>query len=78
MIEKKNILKRIKSFDEDLERIQTYIKENFNISSEYKSETNQLYMWTSNIHESMQLVAAKMYVIENMGDDLIEVIFGRE
>lgn len=78
MIEKKNILKRIKSFDEDLERVQTYIKENFNISSEYKSETNQLYMWTSNIHESMQLVAAKMYVIENMGDDLIEVIFGRE
>lgn len=78
MIEKKNILKRIKSFDEDLERIQTYIKENFNISSEYKSETNQLYMWTSNIHESMQLVAAKMYVIENMGDDLIEVIFGKE
>jgi len=59
-------------------KIQDYISENFNVCSEFDEESNKLYIWNTNVNESLQTLAAKEYVENEIGSDKIEIVYGKK
>lgn len=60
----------------NISKAQAYIKENYHIDSEYDIENDLLYIWTSNINESLNLAVAKDYISQEIGDEFVNVIYG--
>jgi hypothetical protein len=52
----------IVNYDQRVLEARNYIKENFGVSSEYDEENGILNLYTENINESLQLLAAKEYI----------------
>ena len=63
--------KNIVKMDENLNKAIEYIKENFGVKAEYNEETGVLNLFTSNINESLQLLAAKEYIDSNFDPNFI-------
>lgn len=55
---------------------QAYIKENFNIDSEYNEETNTLHLFCKNVNESLNLAAAKEYLLTSIDETMITIKYG--
>lgn len=55
---------------------QDYIKENFNVNSEYNEETNTLHLFTNNVNESLNLATAKDYILQQLDNTMINVKYG--
>ena len=70
------LIDKILNIHENIKSIQTYIKENYNIDSEYDSEDNMIYLWSKNVNESLNLAAAKEYILNEIGSEFVEVIYG--
>lgn len=70
------LLNSILDHKENVEKAQNYIQENFGVNTKYDKETNTISLWTRNINESLQLVAAKEYVEKEIGLDSINVKYG--
>ena len=62
--------------NDNIEKAQQYIKENYHINSEYSDEDDILYLWSQNVNESLNLAAAKEYIEETIGKEFIDVIYG--
>ena len=62
--------------NDNISKAQQYIKENYHINSEYSEEDDILYIWSTNVTESLNLAAAKEYIQETIGDEFINVIYG--
>ena len=52
----------IVNFDQRVYEAIQYIKENFGVSSEYNDEEQSLRLNTTNVNESLQILAAKEYL----------------
>jgi hypothetical protein len=52
----------IVNYDQRVLEARNYIKENFGVSSEYDEENGILNLYTENVNESLQLLAAKEYI----------------
>lgn len=52
----------IVNYDKRVAEARDYIKTNFGVSSEYVEEEGMLHIYTDNINESLQLLAAKEYL----------------
>ena len=52
----------IVNYDKRVAEARDYIKTNFGVSSEYIEEEGMLNIYTDNINESLQLLAAKEYL----------------
>lgn len=52
----------IVNYDQRVLEARNYIKENFGVSSEYDEENGILNLYTENVNESLQLLAAKEYL----------------
>lgn len=70
------LLNSILDHKENIDKAQSYIKENFNVNTKYNEDTNTINIWTTNIKESLQLVAAKEYIENEIGLDSVNVQFG--
>lgn len=55
---------------------QKYIKENFNVESDFSEDDNILYIWTNNINENLGIIAAKQYIYDQIGNDKITIEYG--
>lgn len=55
---------------------QVYIKENFNIDSEYNEDTNTLHIFCKNANESLNLAAAKEYLLNTIDETMITIKYG--
>ena len=64
--------------NDNISKAQQYIKENYHINSEYSEEDDILYIWSPNVNESLNLAAAKEYIQETIGDEFINVIYGKK
>ena len=64
--------------NDNISKAQQYIKENYHINSEYSDEDDILYIWSPNVNESLNLAAAKEYIQETIGDEFINVIYGKK
>lgn len=74
----KNLVESFHNLESNICKAQEYIKENYHIESEYDNDDDTLYIWTNNINESLNLAAAKEYVAENIGYEMINVIYGKK
>lgn len=72
-----NFLKLLTGLDQHIADAQKYIKENYNIDSEYSTEDDALYIWSNNVNESMNLAAAREYVNEMLTEPMVQVIYGK-
>ena len=70
------LLNSILDHKENVEKAQTYIKENFGVNTKYNEDSNTINIWTSNINESLQLLAAKEYIEREIGLDSVNVKYG--
>lgn len=68
---------KIVNFNETINNIQSYIKENFNIESKFNEDEIKFNIWTTNISDSLKLIAAKDYIIEQLNDIDIKVEYKR-
>jgi len=73
----KLFVESILNFEHNLANVQTYIKENFETESSFDPETGVLNIWNDNINESVQIIAAKEYIEENLGLDKVQIAFGK-
>lgn len=64
----------IVNFEANLKRAQRYIKENYNIDSEFDSENSELHLVSNVAENAMMLAAAKEYISENFDDSIICVM----
>lgn len=74
----KNLVESFHNLESNICKAQEYIKENYHIESEYDNDDDTLYIWTNNINESLNLAAAKEYIAENIGYEMINVIYGKK
>ena len=72
----KDFVKSIVEHSDNIKKAQEYIEEKFGINTKYDEETNTINLWTENINESLQLVAAKNYLMTTVGEDMINVKYG--
>lgn len=54
----------IVNYDKHIASAQEYIKENFEVSSEYNAKENSLCLYVTNINNALQILAAKEYLEE--------------
>lgn len=72
------LIDKILNIHENIKSIQDYIKENYNIDSEYDSEDNMIYLWSKNVNESLNLAAAKEHILNEIGSEFVDVIYGKK
>lgn len=71
----KKFVRTVVDFAANLEKAQDYIKENFNIDSEFDEESGALKLSCSDANEALNLLSAKSYIEENLDNGLVKVIF---
>jgi len=71
----KKFVKAVIDYAVHIKEAQEYIKENFNIDSEYNDDTAEIKLSCEDVSEAINLVAAKDYIEENLKDTFINVIF---
>ena len=61
---------------ENVNKARTYIKENFNIDSEYNEDTNTLHLYCNNVNESLELVPSKEYILSQIDESMLAIQYG--
>ena len=62
----------------NISKSQDYIAENFHVCSEFDENDNLLYIWSKNVNESLQILAAKNYIENTIGSDKIQIVYGKK
>lgn len=65
-------------FDENVKAAQEYIKETYNIDSTYSDADDTIYIWTENLNENLSLAAAREYIEQEIGLEMVNVIYGKK
>ena len=60
-----NLVHIITNLDKRVAEARQYIKDNFNVNSNYNDEDRTLELYVNNVNESLELVAAKEYIENN-------------
>lgn len=74
----KSIIESFLNLNHNINEVQKYIKEKYNVSSEYDSDNDTIYIWNDNMNENLSLASAKEHISENIGLELINVIYGKK
>ena len=72
----KFIVESFLNLNYNIEKAQKYIKESYKVNSEYNEEEDTLYIWTENVNENLNLAQAKQYVLNTIGNEMINVMYG--
>ena len=68
----------ILNFNHNLAEAQYYLKENFGIDSEYDEASGTLHLLNDdNVNEALAMATAQEYVINYIGEDIIQVVYGK-
>ena len=74
----KHFVESFVKFDENVKAAQEYIKETYNIYSTYSDEDDTIYIWTENLNENLNLAAAREYIEQEIGLEMVNVIYGKK
>ena len=74
----KHFVESFVKFDENVKAAQEYIKETYNIDSTYSDDDDTIYIWTENLNENLNLAAAREYIEQEIGLEMINVIYGKK
>ena len=72
----KHFVESFVKFDENVKAAQEYIKETYNIDSTYSDDDDTIYIWTENLNENLNLAAAREYIEQEIGLEMVNVIYG--
>ena len=72
----KFIVESFLNLNHNIEEAQKYIKESYNVNSEYNDAEDTLFIWTDNVNENLNLAQAKPYVLDTIGNEMINVMYG--
>ena len=71
-----NLVEAFHNLEDNILKAQEYIKENYHIESEYDQDDDIIYIWSNDVNESLNLGAAKEYIGETIGYEMVNVIYG--
>ena len=74
----KHFVESFVKFDENVKAAQEYIKETYNIDCTYSDEDDTIYIWTENLNENLSLAAAREYIEQEIGLEMVNVIYGKK
>ena len=74
----KFIVESFLNLNHNIAEAQKYIKESYKVNSEYNDEEDTLYIWTENVNENLNLAQAKQYVLDTIGNEMINVMYGKK
>ena len=74
----KHFVESFVKFDENVKAAQEYIKETYNIDSTYSDADDTIYIWTENLNENLNLAAAREYIEQEIGLEMVNVIYGKK
>lgn len=74
----KHFVESFVKFDENVKAAQEYIKETYNIDSTYSDADDTIYIWTENLNENLSLAAAREYIEQEIGLEMVNVIYGKK
>ena len=75
----KFIVESFLNLNHNIEQAQKYIKETYNIESEYNEDEDTLYIWTESINESnLNLAQAKQYICDTIGNEMVNIMYGKQ
>ena len=74
----KHFVESFVKFDENVKAAQEYIKETYNIDSTYSDDDDTIYIWTENLNENLNLAAAREYIEQEIGLEMVNVIYGKK
>lgn len=63
---------------EQAKNVQSYIKENFGIDSEFDEDTNTLHLKGDTINEAFGLATAKDYAVKTIGECVLHVVYDKK
>ena len=66
------------NLNNNISEAQDYIKEAYNINSEYDEDEDMMYIWSDNLNENLNLAVAKEYIINKIGNEMINVMYGKK
>ncbi|MCH5167507.1 MAG: hypothetical protein J1F35_06380 [Erysipelotrichales bacterium] len=69
------LIKHLVDYEPKVIKCQKYIKENFNIDSIFDEENLSIRLICNNINESLNLLAAKEYILNEIGEENITINF---
>ena len=69
------LIKHLVDYEPKVLKCQKYIKENYNIDSVYYEDNLSIQLICNNINESLNLLAAKEHIIEQIGEENITITF---
>ena len=70
------LLETFLNHNNNISKVRSYIKENFNIDSEYNEETNTLHLYSTNVNESSELLLAKEYILSQIDESMLNIKYG--
>ena len=62
--------------DKYIKESQDFILDNFGVKSEYDNETSTIYIWTTNVYESLNVVSASDYLRDTFPPEMLNIAFG--
>ena len=74
----KFIVESFLNLNHNIAEAQKYIKESYNVNSEYNDAEDTLFIWTDNVNENLNLAQAKQYVLDTIGNEMINVMYGKK
>lgn len=74
----KVFLEKLMNLDDNISKAQQYIKEQYNVESEYSEQDDILYIWTPNVNENLNLATAREYIEKTVGEEFINIIYGEK
>ena len=63
----------IVNYDQRISEVREYIKENFGVSSNFDDEEYALELYTENVNEALQLMAAKEYIENTLAPGMVSL-----
>ena len=69
------LIKHLVDYEPKVLKCQKYIKENFNIDSIFYEDNLSIQLICNNVNESLNLLAAKEYIAEEIGEDNITITY---
>ena len=73
----KNLLDSLVELNESVDDVREYIKTNYGIESRYDDGNGELHIWCDYPERSLNVKQAKEYIDDNIGEELVQVIYGK-
>lgn len=62
--------------DKYVKESQDFILDKFGVNSEYDKKTSTIYIWTTNVYESLNVASASDYLRDAFPPEMLNIVYG--